>query len=74
MKQSKEEVEIDKKINQLEQIRIQYPLMPYRLYKKIYDYFKEKSLTNSNNNEMKNLVINLITLILLVKCVQLLPK
>ena len=59
MKQSKEEVEIDKKINQLEQIRIQYPLMPYRLYKKIYDYFKEKSLTNSNNNEMKNLVINL---------------
>ena len=59
MKQSNEEIELEKKINQLEQIRIQYPLIPYKLYMKIHDYFKKKSLKNNNNSEMKNLVINL---------------
>ena len=59
MKQSKEEIELDKKIIQLEQIRIQYPLMPFKLYIKIHDYFKKKSEKNNSNNEMRNLVVNL---------------
>ena len=44
MKQSKEEIELDKKILELEQIRIQYPLMPYKLYLKIQKYLKFKFL------------------------------
>ena len=59
MKQSKQEIELDKKINELEQIRIQYPLMPYKLYMKIQNYFRKKSEKNNNKNEMTNLVNNL---------------
>ena len=59
MKKSKEEIELDKKINQLEQVRIQYPSMPYKLYMKIYNYFRTKSEKHNNTNEMTHLVNNL---------------
>ena len=59
MKQSKEEIELDKKMNELEQIRIQYPLIPYKLYMKIQTYFRKKSEKKNNKNEMTNLVNNL---------------
>ena len=48
MKQSKEEIELDKKMNELEQIRIQYPLIPYKLYMKIQTYFRKKSEKKNN--------------------------
>ena len=56
MNQSKEEIELDKKILQLEQIRIQYPLMPYKLYINIQNYFRKKSEKKSNKNEIRNLI------------------
>ena len=56
MKQSKEEIELDKKMTELEQIRIQYPLIPYKLYMRIQNYFRKKSEKNNNKNEMTNLV------------------
>ena len=59
MKKSKEEIELDKKMAQLEQVRIQYPLMPYKLYMKIQGYFRKKSEKHSNKNEMTHLVNNL---------------
>ena len=59
MKQSNEEIELDKKMTELEQIRIQYPLIPYKLYMKIQNYFRKKSEKNNNKNEMTNLVNNL---------------
>ena len=59
MKKSKEEIELDKKLNELEQVRIQYPLMPYKLYMKIQSYFRKKSEKHSNKNEMTHLVNNL---------------
>ena len=58
-KQSKEEIELEKKMTELEQIRIQYPLIPYKLYMKIQNYFRKKSEKNNNKNEMINLVNNL---------------
>ena len=59
MKQSKEEIELDKKILELEQIRIQYPLMPYKLYLKIQKYFRKKSKKKNNSNELTTLINNL---------------
>ena len=59
MKKSNEEIELDKKNNELEQIRIQYPLMPYKLYMKIQEYFSKKLKKVNNNNEIRNLVNNL---------------
>ena len=59
MKQSKEEIELDKKILELEQIRIQYPLMPFKLYIKIQRYFTKKSKKKNNSNELTTLINNL---------------
>ena len=59
MKKSKEEIELDKNINKLEQVRIQYPLMPYKLYLKIQNYFRKKSEKKNNKNEMTHLVNDL---------------
>ena len=59
IKKSNKEIESDKKLNQLEQIRIQYPLIPYKLYMKIMNYFRKKSEKKNNNNEIMNLINNL---------------
>ena len=59
LKKSNLEIELDNKINQLEQIRIQYPSMPYKLYLKIQNYFRKKSKKHNNKNEMTNLINNL---------------
>ena len=59
MKKSKEEIELDKNINQLEQVRIQYPMIPYKLYLKIQYYFRKKSEKKNNKNEMTHLVNDL---------------
>jgi hypothetical protein len=50
-KKSKEEIELEEKQIQLEKIRIKYPLMPFKLYIKIKEYFikKEKIKTNKKN-------------------------
>ena len=56
----KEEIELQEKKIQLEQIRIQYPSMPFKLYIKIQDFLVKKSYKKANKkNEIKNLVNNL---------------
>ena len=56
----KEEIELEEKKIQLEQIRIQYPSMPFKLYIKIQDFLVKKSYKKANKkNEIKNLVNNL---------------
>ena len=50
---------MDKKKIELEQVRIQYPSMPYKLYMKIQNYFHKKSYKHNNKNEMTHLVNNL---------------
>ena len=59
MNKSKQKIELDKKILQLEQIRIQYPSMSYKLYINIQKYFLKKSEKNNKKNEMTNLANNL---------------
>ena len=56
----KEEVELDEKKIQLEQIRIQYPLMPFKLYIKIQHFLVKKTYKKANRKkEIINLVNNL---------------
>ena len=43
MKKSKEDIELEEKKLQLEQIRINYPLMPFKLYIKIQEHFIQKT-------------------------------
>ena len=57
MKKSKEEIELDEKKIQLEQIRIHYPLMPFKLYIKIHDFLVKKACKKENKkNEIKKLI------------------
>ena len=44
----KEEIELQEKKIQLEQIRIQYPSMPFKLYIKIQDFLVKKSYKKAN--------------------------
>ena len=60
MKKSKADIELEEEKMQLEQIRIQYPLMPFKLYIKIQDYLTKKVYKkNSKKNEMNKLIENL---------------
>ena len=60
MKKGKEEIELDEKKLQLEQIRIKYPLMPFKLYMKIQDYFIKKAKNKTNiKYEAKQLINDL---------------
>ena len=57
MNKSKQKIELDKKILQLEQIRIQYPSMSYKLYINIQKYFLKKS--EKNNKSTNGPIINI---------------
>ena len=57
MKKSKEDIELEEKKLQLEQIRINYPLMPFKLYIKIQEHFIQKTKNKKNKkNETKQLI------------------
>ena len=60
MKKSKEETLLDEKMLQLEQIRIKYPSMPFKLYIKIQEYLTKKVNKKTNKQkEIKKLMDNL---------------
>ena len=60
MKKSQEETELDEKKLKLEEIRIQYPLMPFKLYIKIQEYLSKKAYKTTNKKkEIKKLLDNL---------------
>ena len=59
-KKNKDEIELDEKKIQLEQIRIQYPLMKFNLYIKIQEFLVTKAYKRTNKkNEMQTLINNL---------------
>ena len=59
-KKNKEEIELEGKKLQLEQIRITYPLMPFKLYIKIQEYLTKKVNKKTNKQkEIKKLMDNL---------------
>ena len=57
MKKSKEEIELDEKKIQLEQIRIHYPLMPFKLYIKIQEFLVKKACKKENKKNEINKII-----------------